>query len=165
MGFCKRASQPETGTPEAREAAANALLNEGVKLSLLGEAEKAVATYEQLVAQYQSSDEPALYQLSTVAMFNKAVALNALGRTEMALQVFDLLAPRLANATDPLQRELAASAMVKRGSALIALGAARWRWVRNFHFRAAHLAMILLVCAEALVGTSSRSRGWRTRFG
>jgi Protein of Unknown function (DUF2784) len=26
--------------------------------------------------------------------------------------------------------------------------------VRNFYFRAAHLAMILLVCAEALVGTS-----------
>src|SRR5260370_11893277 len=36
---------------------------------------------------------------------------------------------------------------------LIAL-AAQWRWVRNFYFRAAHLAMILLVCAEALVGTS-----------
>ncbi len=46
-------------------------------------------------------------------------------------------------------------AIVVVGFAAILIGlAAQWRWVRNFYFRAAHLAMILLVCAEALVGTS-----------
>jgi hypothetical protein len=46
-------------------------------------------------------------------------------------------------------------AIVVAGFAAILLGsAAQWRWVRNFYFRAAHLAMILLVCADALVGTT-----------
>jgi hypothetical protein len=38
--------------------AASGLLNEGVKLSLLGEADKAIATYDHLLAQYESSSEP-----------------------------------------------------------------------------------------------------------
>ena len=46
-------------------------------------------------------------------------------------------------------------AIVVVGFAAMLIGsAAQWRWVRNFYFRAAHLAMILLVCAEALFGTS-----------
>jgi hypothetical protein len=46
-------------------------------------------------------------------------------------------------------------AIVLVGLAAILIGsAAQWRWVRNFCFRAAHLAMILLVCAEALVGAT-----------
>ncbi len=45
-------------------------------------------------------------------------------------------------------------AIVVIGFAAILIGsAAQWRWVRNFYFRTAHLAMILLVCAEALFGT------------
>lgn len=31
-------------------------------------------------------------------------------------------------------------------------GVLRWRWVRNFWFRAIHLAMILIVVVEALLG-------------
>jgi Protein of Unknown function (DUF2784) len=46
-------------------------------------------------------------------------------------------------------------AVVVVGLAAILIGSiAQWRWVRNFYFRAAHLAMILLVCAEALVGAT-----------
>ena len=46
-------------------------------------------------------------------------------------------------------------AIVVVGFAAILIGsAAQWRWVRNFYFRAAHLGMILPVCAEALFGTS-----------
>src|ERR1700693_241795 len=46
-------------------------------------------------------------------------------------------------------------AIVVVGLAAILIGsAAQWRWGRNFCCRAAHLAMILLVCAEALVGTT-----------
>src|SRR3984893_7388384 len=46
-------------------------------------------------------------------------------------------------------------AIVVIGFAAILIGsAAQWRWVRNFYLRAAHLAMIFLVCAEALVGTT-----------
>jgi uncharacterized protein DUF2784 len=46
-------------------------------------------------------------------------------------------------------------AIVVFGFAAILIGsAAQLRWVRNFYFRAAHLAMILPICVEALVGTT-----------
>src|SRR6202022_3851411 len=46
-------------------------------------------------------------------------------------------------------------AIVVVGFGAILLGsAAQWRGGRNFYIRAAHLAMILPVCAEALVGTT-----------
>lgn len=38
--------------------------------------------------------------------------------------------------------------------AILAGYAAGWRWVRNLYFRAAHLAAILLVCIEAVVGVA-----------
>lgn len=42
---------------------------------------------------------------------------------------------------------------VTGGLALIWIGAAAgWRWVRNFWFRIAHLAAIVVVAAEALAG-------------
>jgi len=41
------------------------------------------------------------------------------------------------------------------GFTAIVLGSAMgWRWARNLYFRVAHLAAILLVCLEALIGVS-----------
>ena len=37
-------------------------------------------------------------------------------------------------------------------AAILAGCAARWEWVRNVYFRITHLAMILLVCLEVIVG-------------
>ena len=37
-------------------------------------------------------------------------------------------------------------------AAILAGAAARWRWVRNFYFRAAHLAAIGLVLAQTVAG-------------
>jgi hypothetical protein len=46
-------------------------------------------------------------------------------------------------------------AFVTIGFALIAIGIAmRWKWVRTFWFRAAHLGAIALVCAESLMGAA-----------
>jgi hypothetical protein len=46
-------------------------------------------------------------------------------------------------------------AIVLLGFPAIPVGAARqWRWVRNFYFRIAHFAMILLVCVEAAIGST-----------
>jgi uncharacterized protein DUF2784 len=39
-------------------------------------------------------------------------------------------------------------------AAILAGHAMGWRWVRNFYFRAAHLAAILFVCAEAVAGVA-----------
>ena len=39
-------------------------------------------------------------------------------------------------------------------------GALRWRFIRNFWFRAIHLAMILLVVAEALSGITCPLTDW-----
>ena len=44
-------------------------------------------------------------------------------------------------------------AFVMFGFVAIILGVAMgWQWVHNVYFRAAHLAAILLVCVEALIG-------------
>jgi hypothetical protein len=43
--------------------------------------------------------------------------------------------------------------LVVAGFAAILVGCpARWRWVRNIYFRILHLAMILLVCLEVIIG-------------
>jgi hypothetical protein len=52
-------------------------------------------------------------------------------------------------------------AFVVVGFAAILVGwAAGWDWVRNRYFRVVHVAMILLVCCEALVGTTCPLTTW-----
>ena len=47
------------------------------------------------------------------------------------------------------------AAFVIFGLAAILIGwAAGWHWVHNCYFRIVHLAMILLVCCESLIGTT-----------
>jgi hypothetical protein len=46
------------------------------------------------------------------------------------------------------------------GFALILAGARRWGWVRNRAFRIAHLAAIVLVAAEALLGITCPLTYW-----
>jgi hypothetical protein len=46
------------------------------------------------------------------------------------------------------------------GFALILAGARRWGWVRNRAFRIAHLAAILFVAAEALLGITCPLTYW-----
>lgn len=52
-------------------------------------------------------------------------------------------------------------AFVVVGFVAILVGwAAEWHWVQNFYFRLAHLAMILFVCCEALIGTTCPLTIW-----
>jgi hypothetical protein len=52
-------------------------------------------------------------------------------------------------------------AFVVVGFAAILVGwAAHWSWVRNRYFRAVHLAMILFVCCEALIGATCPLTLW-----
>ncbi|MGA7871464.1 MAG: DUF2784 domain-containing protein [Candidatus Binatus sp.] len=52
-------------------------------------------------------------------------------------------------------------AFVVIGFVAIVVGwAAHWDWVRNLYFRVAHLAMILLVCCEALMDTTCPLTAW-----
>lgn len=54
---------------------------------------------------------------------------------------------------------------VTAGLPLIWAGAALgWRWVRNFRFRAAHLAAILFVAGEALLGLVCPLTEWEDRL-
>jgi hypothetical protein len=54
---------------------------------------------------------------------------------------------------------------VTAGLPLIWAGAALgWRWVRNFQFRAAHLAAILFVAGEALLGRVCPLTEWEDRL-
>jgi len=50
------------------------------------------------------------------------------------------------------------------GFALILLGARRWSWVRNRPFRALHLAAIVFVAAEALLGIACPLTIWEDMF-
>src|SRR5260370_24793869 len=36
----------------------------------------------------------------------------------------------------------------------------RWHWIRNLYFRIAHLAMILFVCCEAIIGSTCPLTVW-----
>jgi hypothetical protein len=58
-------------------------------------------------------------------------------------------------------------------AAILAGSAARWQWVRNVYFRVVHLAMILLICLEVIVGitcpltrleSALRPRGGQTGY-
>jgi Protein of Unknown function (DUF2784) len=52
-------------------------------------------------------------------------------------------------------------AVVVVGLVAILIGwASGWDWVRNRYFRIVHVAMILLVCCEALVGTTCPLTIW-----
>ena len=52
-------------------------------------------------------------------------------------------------------------AVVVLGFVAILVGwAAGWDWVRNRYFRIVHVAMILLVCCEALIGTTCPLTIW-----
>jgi hypothetical protein len=52
-------------------------------------------------------------------------------------------------------------AVVVLGFVAILVGwAAGWDWVRNRYFRIVHVAMILLVCCEALIGTTCPLTVW-----
>lgn len=52
-------------------------------------------------------------------------------------------------------------AFVVIGLAAILIGwAAGWAWVRNRYFRIVHVAMILLVCCEALIGATCPLTIW-----
>lgn len=56
-------------------------------------------------------------------------------------------------------------AFVVGGLALIWIGAAAgWRWVRHFWFRVAHLAAIVCVAAEALLGIWCPLTVWEARL-
>ena len=56
-------------------------------------------------------------------------------------------------------------AFVVGGLALIWIGAAAgWSWVRHFGFRVAHLAAIVFVAAEALVGIWCPLTVWEARL-
>jgi hypothetical protein len=45
-------------------------------------------------------------------------------------------------------------------AAILVGGAAGWHWVRNVYFRVIHIAMILIVCCEALIGTTCPLTVW-----
>jgi len=52
-------------------------------------------------------------------------------------------------------------AFVVFGFVAILIGwAAGWHWIRSFYFRLVHVAMILLVCCEALIGTTCPLTIW-----
>ncbi len=51
------------------------------------------------------------------------------------------------------------------GEAVILLGGLlRWKWVRNIPFRIAHLAAVLLVAVEALLGATCPLTDWEYRL-
>ncbi len=56
-------------------------------------------------------------------------------------------------------------AFVVGGLAVIWIGALRsWQIVHNFHFRVLHMAAILFVCAEALIGVACPLTVWEDQL-
>jgi hypothetical protein len=72
------------------------------------------------------------------------------------VRLFSLIPTVTATCTELLQQlDAAYVGFVVLGFTAIVLGSAMgWRWARNLYFRVAHLAPILLVYLEALIGVS-----------
>ena len=87
-------------------------------------AEEAVAAYDEVVARFGESPQPALREQTAKALYNKAAALGSLGRAEEAVAAYDEVVARFGESPLPALREQTAKALYNKAAALGSLGRA-----------------------------------------
>jgi tetratricopeptide (TPR) repeat protein len=90
-------------------------VNEGVRLGELRRYEKAIAVYDEVLAQFGRAPEPALCELVAKALVNKGDMLDALGRYKAAIAVYDKVLARFGDDPEPALRQLVAKALLHKG--------------------------------------------------
>jgi tetratricopeptide (TPR) repeat protein len=86
--------------------------------AVMGDGERAIAVFDELVARFGDAAEPALREAVARAMVDKGLTLGRLNRSEDAIAVYDELLARFGAATEPALREPVARAMVDKGLTL-----------------------------------------------
>jgi tetratricopeptide (TPR) repeat protein len=99
-----------------------ALFAEGWALGVLTRGEEAIAAYDDLVARFGNSSEPALRDQVARALVNKGVRLKNLGKPAEAVVIYDDVLSRFGDAVDPVLREAVARALINKGNSLRLLG-------------------------------------------
>lgn len=110
--------------PEVSHEIAMALVNRGICLGLLGDAETALATYDDVVSRFSGPTDPVTREQVTKAMVNRAATFEELGRWEDAMTAATDVLGHLQDGEDPWADEQRAMALRSRAVALRALGRA-----------------------------------------
>jgi tetratricopeptide (TPR) repeat protein len=94
-----------------REQVANALVNKGFRLGVLGRSDEEIEVYDELIARDGERDELALREQVANALVNKGVRLGVLGRSDDAIEVYDELIAHYGDAPEPALRNSVANAL------------------------------------------------------
>ena len=110
-----RALFGDSDAPELQERVAKALFNKGVTRGQLGEADAAIAVYDEVVERFGDSDAPELQERVAKALFNKGVTRGQLGEADAAIAVYDEVVERFGDSDAPELQERVAKALFNKG--------------------------------------------------
>jgi hypothetical protein len=110
------------GDQRNAEREAKGLVDNGVRLGMLGRSEEAIAVYDDLLTRFGAATEVPVRQQVATALVYKASKLRMLGRSEEEIAVYDDLLARFGAATEVLLREQVATALVNKAFRLGMLG-------------------------------------------
>ena len=110
------AAQTRDATPKE---AARYTLNRGTLLEEIGEPQKAIEAFDEVIRRFKGASDPELREAVANAMFNKAGSLAAERRYEEAIQVYDEMIERY---TEPEMRSRVTAAMINEAGVLAKLG-------------------------------------------
>ena len=109
-------------TPDAtREQASRAGINRGVTLSRLQRPNEALATYDEVIARFQDSNDAGVQGHVSTAMVNKGATLQQLRRSDESLAVFNDLLARYGENSEHEIMDSVALALMNRGVSLTSL--------------------------------------------
>lgn len=99
-----------------------ALFNEAYALGKLGESEKSIAKYDDILRRFEGNANPEIAQQIVKAMINKAIRLAILDRLDEAISTYNDVLSRFSDNHRPEITELVAKAMVNKAADLSKIG-------------------------------------------
>ena len=94
---------------------AQALVNKGVRQGQLGESEAEIATYDEVIERFGSSDAPELQKQVAWALINKGITQGQLGESEAAIATYDEVIERFGSSDAPELQKQVAWALINKG--------------------------------------------------
>lgn len=111
----------ESAEPRQKERLALWLSARGLVLERLGELERAVEAYEDVVTRFGNAAEPELKEWGAMALVSKGATLGRLKKPEDEIVVYDDVVARFGNAEELVLKEQVATALVNKGFILTEL--------------------------------------------
>ena len=116
LGF-KKFIGPEDEVERFRSnvSVAQALVNKGVRQGQLGESETEIATYDEVIERFGSSDAPELQEQVAWALILKGITQGRLGESEAAIATYDEVIERFGSSDAPELQKRVARALINKG--------------------------------------------------